>query len=362
MAVTCIHTNTGWTSVLRTDPTKWLLENTNPSVRYFTLHNLLDKPQDDPEVVLTREQIMHMPPVRRILNSQKPGGYWGDPQKFYVDAKWRGTFFTLILLAELGADGNDGRIQKACEFILANSQVENSGGFAAKGNPHGVGGMPKGEHPCMTGKMIWALIRFGYLNDARIQQGIDWIVTYQRFDDGEQKRPPEGWPYSWRGCWGKHTCFRGVVKNLKALAEIPKDRRSERVTQTIKKASEFILTHQVYRRSHRPDEVIRAEWQQFIFPQFGDIDVLEILLILTALGYRDSRMQDAINFVISKQNEQSRWPLERSYHGRMRASLEREGQPSKWITLRAMTLLKRFYGQATSNTGILEKGPGKIFT
>ena len=138
--------------------------------------------------------------------------------------------------------------------------------------------------------------------------------------------------------------MRGVVKNLKALAEIPENRRSEGVAQTIEKASEFILKHQVYRRSHHLEEVIRDEWQQFIFPQFGDIDVLEILLPLTALGYRDPRMQDAVDLVVSKQDVHGRWTLERSYHGRMRATLEREGQPSKWITLRAMTILKRFYG------------------
>ena len=39
-----------WKSYLTADPTEWLLEKNNPSVRYFTLHDLLEKPWTDPEV------------------------------------------------------------------------------------------------------------------------------------------------------------------------------------------------------------------------------------------------------------------------------------------------------------------------
>ena len=39
-----------WKSYLNSDPTKWLLEEDNPSVRYFTLKDILDKPDNDLEV------------------------------------------------------------------------------------------------------------------------------------------------------------------------------------------------------------------------------------------------------------------------------------------------------------------------
>jgi hypothetical protein len=32
------------------------------------------------------------------------------------------------------------------------------------------------------------------LKDARVQKGIEWIVKYQRFDDG-MKEAAKGWPY-----------------------------------------------------------------------------------------------------------------------------------------------------------------------
>jgi hypothetical protein len=59
-----------------------------------------------------------------------------------------------------------------------------------------------------------------------VQAGIDWITTWQRFDDGDGA-PPADRPYDgWEMCWGRHTCHMGVVKALKALAEIPPERRS----------------------------------------------------------------------------------------------------------------------------------------
>ena len=39
-----------WKSVLKADPTDWLLEKDNPSVRYFCLTDLQQKPETEPEV------------------------------------------------------------------------------------------------------------------------------------------------------------------------------------------------------------------------------------------------------------------------------------------------------------------------
>ena len=41
-----------WKKYLHADPIEWLLESDdkNPSIRYFALRYLLDKPEQDPEV------------------------------------------------------------------------------------------------------------------------------------------------------------------------------------------------------------------------------------------------------------------------------------------------------------------------
>jgi len=89
--------------------------------------------------------------------------------------------------------------------------------------------------------------------------------------------------------------------------------------------------------------VCKTEWLRFGFPLMWQTDVLEILGILTGLGYRDSRMQEAVDLVVSKQDEKGRWMLERSFNGRFQVNIEQEDEPSKWITLNALRILKRFY-------------------
>ncbi len=74
-----------------------------------------------------------------------------------------------MILAELGADGNDDRIRKACEFILTHSQDFESGGFAYSTSVKKGGGRHSEVIPCLTGNMVWSLIRLGYLTDPRCQ-------------------------------------------------------------------------------------------------------------------------------------------------------------------------------------------------
>jgi len=333
---------TAWKKFLNSDPIEWLLEEDNPSVRYFTLTDILDKPEEDSNVRRAKKNIMKVGVVPKILAKQNKGGYWESANNFYVNTKYKGTVWSLIILAELLADKNNEKIKKACEFILKYSQDRESGGFSYRGSEKNGGDHDK-ILPCLTGNMLWSLIRFGYLEDPRIQQAINWILTYQRFDDAI-KQNPKGWPYEKReNCWGKHTCHMGVVKNLKALAEIPEDKRSEKIKKKIEQAVEFILSHHIYKKSHNLNEVAKPEWLQFGFPLIWKIDPLEILDILTRLGYKDNRMQEAINLVISKRNEKGRWILEKTFNGRVQANIEKKNKESKWITLFALRVLKRYY-------------------
>ena len=331
-----------WRSYLRADPTGWLLEEGDPSVRYFTLVDILGRRRDNPEVVRAHEDIMRIGVVPKILAKQKAGGYWGLARDFYVNAKYKGTVWQLIVLAELGANGEDPRVNRACEFILQNSQDRESGGFAHLGSKKN-GGQHSLVIPCLTGNMVWSLIRLGRLEDLRVQRGVDWITQYQRFDDGAI-HAPKGWPYErYRSCWGKHSCHMGVVKAMKALAEIPEPKRSKEVRAVIESGAEYLLAHHIFKRSHDLSRVSKPSWLKFGFPRMWNTDALEILGIMTALGYKDKRMQEAIDLVVSKQDAQGRWKLEDTFNGRFQVNIEKKGKPSKWVTMNAMRVLKRYY-------------------
>ena len=328
---------------MKADPTGWLLGEDNPSVRYFMLTDVLERNMSDLDVEESRKAIMQTGVVPKILGKQESGGYWGAAEDFYVP-KYEGTVWQLMVLAELGANSEEPRVRKACEFILDNSQDRLSGGFSYVGASSG-GGTHNGVLPCLTGNMVWSLIRLGYWDDARVQRGIEWITSYQRFDDGVAEAA-KGWPYDkHESCWGTHSCHMGVVKALKALAEIPAHKRSEGVKCSIEKGAEYLLKHRVYKRSHDLTRVSKPVWLHFGFPVMWNTDVLEILGILTKLGIRDKRMQDAVDLVVSKQDEKGRWSMERSFNGRFQVNIEQKGKPSKWVTLKALSVLKRFYAE-----------------
>lgn len=332
-----------WKSTLNADPIDWLLETDEPSVRYFTMRDILDKPEDDPIMQKARQNIMDIGIVPALLEKQDGDGCWEAPGRFYT-AKYTGTAWQIMILAELGANGNNDRIRKACEFILTNSQDRESGGFSMATSLRSGGGLHSKVVPCLTGNMVWGLIRMGCLEDPRLRRGIDWITTYQRFDDGIEKSP-KGWPYDISDmCWGRHTCHMGVVKSLKALAEIPEHKRTSHVNATISKSVEYLLIHRIYKRSHDLARVSKPGWRKFGFPLMYQTDILEILGILAGLGIQDARMQEAVDLLVSKQDEHGKWAMENTFNGHVQIDIEQKGEPSKWITLNALRILKRYYG------------------
>jgi len=92
-----------WKTMLKSDPTEWLLEDSNPSVRYFALRWLLDKPKDDEAVLSASQLIAESDSVKKLLRRQKPEGYWGTEMRPH-----HGTQGNLQLLMFLGYRGDEG--------------------------------------------------------------------------------------------------------------------------------------------------------------------------------------------------------------------------------------------------------------
>jgi hypothetical protein len=250
--------------------------------------------------------------------------------------------WSLIALAESGATRNT-QIEAQCEYLFEHSQEMGAGGFAMNNAAKKGGGRTSEVIPCLTGNMVWSMIHFGYLEDARLQKGIDWLTRYMRFNDGVETDPQVP-PYDrYEICWGRHTCFMGVVKALKALSAIPEEKRTDDINRTIQKAAGFLLIHHIYKQSHNPNRTAKPGWLKFGFPLMYQTDVLEILDILTALGIKDSRMDGAVNLVASKQDDAGRWRMENMYlSDRLLIPFGWKDTPSNWLTLRAMRVLKRY--------------------
>ena len=280
--------------------------------------------------------------VPEILKKQQDTSYIQNYPRFYTD-KYRGLVWQLIVLAEMGAEANL-KIKEQCEYIFNNSQETKDGGFAMNRAVKKGGGRINEVIPCLTGNMVFSLIQFGYLEDLRLQNAISWIIRFMRYNDGTEE-DPQVEPYDrYEMCWGKHTCLMGVVKALKGLSAIPQEKRTSEVNDAISKAAEFLLIHHIHKRSHNLQIISKPGWKRFSFPLMYQTDVLEVLDILMELGIKDKRMDEAIGVVCAKRDGMGRWKTENTANSdRLLIPIGQKDEQSKWLTLKAMRVLKRYY-------------------
>ena len=117
-----------WSKTLKESPIDWLLEKTNPSVRYFTLRDILGIGENDRQVVAAKKAIPESGIIKRILQKQNAEGYWEEPDNPY-HPKYRSSYWQLMILGQLGIDKCDGRVEKACEYIF--QFQSDDGGFSS---------------------------------------------------------------------------------------------------------------------------------------------------------------------------------------------------------------------------------------
>jgi hypothetical protein len=342
-----------WSRILNGSPIDWLLEKSNPSIRYFTMRDILDKPEDNADVLEAKKAIPQSSVVQKILRKQNPGGFWEDPYSPYLP-KYKSSYWTVMLLALVGMNRTNQELNKACEFLFTYQHDE--GGFSTetsataskefdylrrKGKELPSKKEFESSHiyenqlSCLTGNMAVALLRIGYEDDTRLRKAIKWLVGIQNSDGG--------WlcPYWKAHVRDKHGCFMGTICPMEAFSELPRRDLTDEVRKTISDGAEFLLVHKLFKADHHDYSIINPAWLELSFPWFG-YNILRSLDVLTKLGYtRDNRMNEAIEILLRKRKSNGTWTLENSPTGRMQANLETKGQPSKWITLIALRVLKR---------------------
>jgi len=340
--------------ILKESPIDWLLEEANPSVRYFTLRDILGKSESDPQMAASKRAISESQVVKRILQKQNPEGYWEKPFDPY-NPKYKASYWQIMTLGQLGMDETDKRVEKACEYILQFQLKE--GGFTSQTRETALKEyewrLKKGRKlpsrdewtttitfeqqlSCLTGNMIAALIRLGYENDSRVKKALKWLVNIQNVDGG--------WlcPYWKAHIKDKHGCFHGTICSLEAFSEVKKENLTGEMKETIENGAEFLLMHRLFKADHHGYKVINQSWLKSGFPWFSWYNILRGLDVLTKLGYvKDERLNDAVEILSQKRQNDGTWNLESSPIRRMQTNIEAKGKPSKWITLIALRILKR---------------------
>lgn len=296
-----------------TDPgMAWLLEPSQPSVRYLASRDLL-RPRPRPDALARlRRAIPDRGWAAAILARQSERTWWERKDTCYWPRQ-RGTYWCLAVLADLGLTREDERIANAVEHMLR-IHLAPDGGFS----PHGP---PEPSHFCCTGIMVRTLLQLGYLDDPRTWGGIDWLLQAQLPEGGWDCRPP--WE-STLDAW----------EAMGAFAAIPPASRTSEVNQAIERGAEFYLSRGLLHEGAR-----YPRWSQLHYPWHYWYDVLVGLDFLTALGRAsDPRLKEALGLLVSKRRSDGRWRLEGT-NGALR--LEAEGRPSKMITFLALRVLDR---------------------
>jgi hypothetical protein len=332
-----------WLAALRADPLEWLLEPGDPAVRHLALRQLLDRPADDADVVTSRRAAMAADPIASILAAQEADGHWEKPGPGYA-TKYRGTVWQVIFLDQLGADPEDERVGRACEYVLSHSQAED-GGFGASGVA-GAGPPPSSRviH-CLTGNLLRALIGFGWLDDPRVVRASEWQARAIT-GEGVMRWYASGTCGPGFACAANEAlpCAWGAIKALSGLARVPMERRSPQVSRALQTGVDFLLSRDPAAADYpagwgntRPS----GSWFKLGFPSGYVADVLQNLEVLAELGHaRDGRLANAVDWLVANQDELGRWTNEYAYNGKTWVNVERQGEPSKWVTLRACRFLR----------------------
>lgn len=118
--------------------------------------------------------------------------------------------------------------------------------------------------------------------------------------------------------------------------------RLDELEKIKKESEEFILCHKLY-KSDKTDEIIDKRWSMLSFPSRWRYDILRALLYFADSNHPyDSRMEDAIQILISKRKNTGRWPVQAKHPGEVHLDMECTGKESRWNTLRALRVLKEY--------------------
>ena len=328
-----------WEEVVHKKTINWLLGPENPSVRYWALQQLKDRPGKAPDVIEAQDAVMSSSCVKSILRAQKREGQWGNYNDMY-NPKYTATTHTLLILAELGAKRTS-HIERAIEYLFMFQR--DSGHFLIElpKTDKGRASVVK-DGCCIDGNILFYLNHFGYLDDPRTEKLIEFQVDYHSDDVGGWKC--RAFPIDKSKVFPEN-CYMGGIKILKAFSQIPWSRWSSDVERIISQEIEVILDNGILNYLRNPDgsRKAKAGWKRFGFPIFYQSDVLEVLDVLTALGVSDDRMQESIDLVLSAQNSEGTWDLKNTFNGKMLCEIDKKSKPSKWITLRAARVLKRYF-------------------
>jgi len=130
---------------------------------------------------------------------------------------------------------------------------------------------------------------------------------------------------------------------------------TEQSREARRSGEDYLLARHLIRRLST-GEPVDERFMQFLHPNRWRFDVLRALdyfrasRLLTGAA-PDMRLTEAVEYLRSRQQEDGSWPLDWRLSGRAWFVMDDgEGEPSRWVTLRALRVLKWWDGWRTALT------------
>jgi hypothetical protein len=326
------------------DSRPWLLEPHEPGVRYLALRDLLDFSPEDKELKSARTIAHKKAEIAEVLSHMNPEGYWVKAGPGY-NPKYRSTVWAIILLAQLGASvREDKRIEQACHYLL--DHMAEGGQFTTTSS-----GAPSGTVDCLQGNLLWSLMELG-CDDPRMNKAYEWMARTVTGDDiapAEDKDALVRY-YAYKvgptfacGVNNRLPCAWGGVKVMLAFSKLSANQQTPLIKKAIKQGAEFFLGIDPATADYptRTGDKPSRNWWKFGFPVFYVTDLLQLAEAFVGLGYGDDpRLASVLNIIREKQDHDGRWLLEYEYTGKTWLDFGKKKEPNKWVTLRALRVLK----------------------
>jgi hypothetical protein len=299
----------------------WLLDS-DPSIRWQVMRDLTDAPADN--VAIERSKVAIDGWGAELLARQTSDGRWGGDvslDEWTSSPEWY-CLETLTLLRDMGLDPQGPEARRATSLVR-----DNVTWHWWDDNPFFVGEV----EPCINGRVAAVGAYFGQ-DSHRV---VGRLLGEQMADGGWNCEQENG---STRGS------FHSTIDVLEGLMEHERaSGDSDELRAARERGVEYLLERRMLRRLST-GEIVDPTFTQLSFPNSFHYDVLRGLDYLRAAGLEpDERVGEAIDLIVSKRDADGRWSLENPLPDRLELEMdEREGEPSRWNTLRALRVLRWF--------------------
>ena len=303
----------------------WLLDS-DPAIRWQVLRDLVHAPAE--VVAAERTRVVNEGWGARLLALQGEDGQWAAGACFPARSSnwraenqgqpWTATLPTLQLLRDFGVDPRSDRVRRAVALVRDHCRWEHAGQpfFSGEGEP------------CINGRTVALGIYF----DQHVDGVVARLIGEQLEDGGWNCEAENG---------SVRSSFATTINVLEGL--LAHERATGGSAESIaarRRGEGYLLERNLVRRKST-GEVVNPAWLQFSFPTRWHYDVLRALEYFRSVGdVPDSRMDEAIDLLRSKQQPDGTWLLENTHRGKVHFALEDgDGRPSRWNTLRALRVL-----------------------